>query len=212
MHLACHSRALGFVVGALPPRTHSTCTKTRTCSGGGGSRAASDSARSRFRPRRRWSSSSLMARTKPCPNNAGPEPRFLHHLAQPEPGEPARAVRLTDPLAPVYEVMILPSLLFVALAVGGGEAAAAPSARSAATEDVGRRRLDDSSCLSTCYSQTCDYWSSLGTACAVLESTYSCDCAGCGCGAPTSLPTTAQPTTSVAPSLTLSPTRKYVTN
>ena len=62
-----------------------------------------------------------------CPNDAGP--RFLHHLAQPEPGEPARAVRGTDPLAPVYEVMILPSLLFVALAVGGGEAAAVTDGR-----------------------------------------------------------------------------------
>ena len=38
--------------------------------------------------------------------------------------------------------------------------------------------------MSTCYGYDCDYW--LGTndeyTCAIMESTYGCDCTGCVCG------------------------------
>jgi hypothetical protein len=50
------------------------------------------------------------------------------------------------------------------------------------------------SCSDSCYGQTCDYWAENGYTCTIMETTYSCDCAGCSCGetpAPTPFETSA---------------------
>ena len=70
------------------------------------------------------------------------------------------------------------------------------------------------SCANSCYGETCDFWADLGYLCEDLE-TYSCDCAGCSCGAgdtpsptvdPTSQPTL-EPTDSPSSAPSSSPTQ-----
>ena len=51
-----------------------------------------------------------------------------------------------------------------------------------AHEEEGHRRLTE--CPSTCYGYDCDYWLSANSeyTCAIMESTFDCDCGGCACG------------------------------
>ena len=86
-----------------------------------------------------------------------------------------------------------------ALVMGGTTLSArarspAESLTSGEAVEDGRRRLDGS-CPSTCYSYTCEYWvdrwspQSAATSCAVLATTYGCDCAGCSsCATPSPTP------------------------
>ena len=55
-----------------------------------------------------------------------------------------------------------------------------------------RRQLvrNDDNCPSTCYLQPCDNFVNTITTCSVLEAApYNCDCTGCRCNIPSSLPT-----------------------
>ena len=61
-------------------------------------------------------------------------------------------------------------------------------------------------CRSTCYGQSCDFWSASGYLCVQLETAYACDCDECECvGDPTPAPTTTSPTVTETPTTSVAP-------
>ena len=88
-------------------------------------------------------------------------------------------------------------------ACGGGGTVISDGGGTVFSDGLPRLGDYDSSCANSgCYGENCDYWTTVGFTCEVLESNYGCDCSSCECHqTPSAAPTDSDFTARTFPEL-----------